>query len=74
VRDFGAKYPKAVKNRLKDRAALLAFYDFPAEPWIPIRTTHPIEATFATLRPRTTRTKNCGSRNTLLGFWCSNWR
>ncbi len=68
VRDFGAKYPKAVEKLLKDRAVLLAFYDFPAEHWIHIRTTNPIESTFATIRHRTTRTKNCVSRNTLLGL------
>jgi transposase-like protein len=68
VRDFGAKYPKAVEILKKDRAALLAFYDFPAEHWIHIRTTNPIESSFATIRHRTTRTKNCVSRNTLLGL------
>jgi transposase-like protein len=68
VRDFGAKYPKAVEKLVKDRAALLAFYDFPAEHWVHIRTTNPIESSFATIRHRTTRTKNCVSRNTLLGL------
>jgi len=68
VRDFGAKYPKAVEILKKDRVVLLAFYDFPAEHWIHIRTTNPIESTFATIRHRTTRTKNCVSRNTLLGL------
>ncbi len=68
VRDFSAKYPKAVAILVKDRAALLTFYDFPAEHWIHIRTTNPIESSFATIRHRTTRTKNCVSRNTLLGL------
>ncbi|TAL09081.1 MAG: IS256 family transposase [Nitrospirae bacterium] len=68
VRDFGAKYPKAVEKLAKDRADLLAFYDFPAEHWPHIRTTNPIESSFATIRHRTTRTKNCVSRNTLLGL------
>jgi putative transposase len=68
VRDFGAKYPKAVDKLIKDRVALLTFYDFPAEHWIHIRTTNPIESSFATIRHRTTRTKNCVSRNTLLGL------
>jgi transposase-like protein len=68
VRDFGAKYPKAVEKLVKDRAALLAFYDFPAEHWPHIRTTNPIESSFATIRHRTTRTKNCVSRNSLLGL------
>lgn len=66
--DFEAKYPKAVVVLEKDRESLLAFYDFPAEHWIHIRTTNPIESTFATIRHRTTRTKNCVSRNTLLGL------
>ncbi len=68
ARDFGAKYPKVVAILDKDRAALLAFYDFPAEHWVHIRTTNPIESSFATIRHRTTRTKNCVSRNTLLGL------
>jgi transposase-like protein len=68
VRDFSAKYPKAVEILKKDRPELLAFYDFPAEHWIHIRTTNPIESSFATIRHRTTRTKNCVSRNTLLGL------
>ena len=66
--DFAAKYPKAAGILEKDRQALLAFYHFPAEHWIHIRTTNPIESTFATIRHRTTRTKNCVSRNTLLGL------
>lgn len=68
VRHFGAKYPKAVACLVKDREVLLTFYDFPAEHWIHIRTTNPIESSFATIRHRTTRTKNCVSRNTLLGL------
>lgn len=66
--DFEAKYPKAVAVLEKDREPLLAFYDFPAEHWLHSRTTNPIESTFATIRHRTTRTKNCVSRNTLLGL------
>lgn len=68
LRDFEVKYPKAVTVLEKDRESLLAFYDFPAEHWIHIRTTNPIESSFATIRHRTTRTKNCVSRNTLLGL------
>jgi transposase-like protein len=68
LRDFEAKYPKAAAVLEKDREPLLAFYDFPAEHWIHIRTTNPIESTFATIRHRTTRTKNCVSRNALLGL------
>jgi len=68
LKTYGAKYPKAVEKLVKDRDALLAFYDFPAEHWIHIRTTNPIESTFATVRHRTTRTKNCVSRSTFLGL------
>jgi transposase-like protein len=59
---YEAKYPKAVECLAKDREVLLAFYDFPAEHWIHLRTTNPIESTFATVRLRTKRTKGCGSR------------
>ena len=68
VRDYGVKYPKATAKLVKDREALLTFYDFPAEHWAHIRTTNPIESTFATIRHRTTRTKGCVSRNTLMGL------
>jgi len=68
VGQYSAKYPKAVEKLVKDRDLLLTFYDFPAEHWAHIRTTNPIESTFATIRHRTTRTKNCVSRNTLLGL------
>lgn len=60
---YGAKYEKAVACLTKDREALLCFYDFPAEHWRHIRTTNPIESTFATVRHRTRQTKNCLSRN-----------
>lgn len=66
VQTYRAKYPKAVECLEKDREALLAFYDFPAEHWVHIRTTNPIESTFATIRHRTNRTKGCVSRNTML--------
>ena len=52
----------------KDRDTLLAFYDYPAEHWVHIRTTHPIESTFATGRLRTKRSRNCGSRDTTLAM------
>ena len=68
VAAYRAKYPKAIECLAKDRASLLAFYDFPAEHWIHIRTTNPIESTFATIRHRTDRTKGCVSRSTLLGL------
>ena len=61
---YGAKYDKAVACLAKDRDVLLAFYDFPAEHWKHIRTTNPIESTFATVRLRTTKTKGCLSRMT----------
>jgi putative transposase len=65
---FGAKYPKAVECLVKDREALLAFYDFPAEHWIHIRTSNPIESTFATIRHRTERTKGCLTRDGMLSM------
>jgi len=66
VRSFEAKYPKAVDCLVKDRDVLLSFYDFPAEHWVHLRTTNPIESTFATVRLRTARTKGCGSRTACL--------
>lgn len=68
VTTFEAKYPKAVECLVKDREALLAFYDFPAEHWIHIRTTNPIESTFATIRHRTDRTKGCLTRDGMLSM------
>ena len=62
ITTFKAKYAKAVECLAKDRDVLLTFYDFPAEHWIHLRTTNPIESTFATVRLRTRRTKGCGSR------------
>ncbi len=59
---FSAKYPKAVDKLVKDRDVLLTFYDFPAAHWIHLRTTNPIESTFATVRARTKVTKGAGSR------------
>jgi len=66
VTTFEAKYPKAAECLAKDRKELLAFYDFPAEHWVHIRTTNPIESTFATVRLRTNKTKGCGSRSACL--------
>ncbi len=66
ISTFQAKYPQAVECLLKDRDVLLTFYDFPAEHWVHLRTTNPIESTFATVRLRTARTKGCGSRATCL--------
>jgi putative transposase len=66
VKTYEAKYPKAVECLVKDRDVLLTFYDFPAEHWIHLRTTNPIESTFATVRLRTKRTKGSGSRTACL--------
>jgi putative transposase len=66
VQTFEAKYPKAAQCLVKDREVLLTFYDFPAEHWIHLRTTNPIESTFATVRLRTVRTKGSGSRTACL--------
>ncbi len=65
---FSPKYPKAMECLAKDKDSLLAFYDYPAENWQHIRTTNPIESVFATVRLRTTKTKNCGSRITTLAM------
>jgi transposase-like protein len=59
---YGAKFPKAVKKITDDQDVLLAFFDYPAERWIHLRTTNPIESTFATVRLRTKVTKGAGSR------------
>ena len=59
---FGAKWPKAVAKIVDDREELLAFFDFPAEHWIHLKTTNPIESTFATVRLRTKVTKGPGSK------------
>jgi transposase-like protein len=63
LKNWEAKYPKATECLVKDRDELLAFYDFPAEHWLHIRTTNPIESTFATVRLRTTKTKGYGTRS-----------
>jgi transposase-like protein len=60
--DYGAKFPKAVAKITDDLDQLLAFYDYPAEHWIHLRTTNPIESTFATVRNRSKITKGPGSR------------
>ena len=62
IATYGVKWPKATACLEKDRAELLAFYDFPAEHWGHLRTSNPIESTFATVRLRTYRTKGPGSR------------
>ena len=65
---YGTRYDKAVECLAKDRDVLLAFYDFPAEHWKHLRTTNPIESTFATVRHRTTRSKGCLSNKTALAM------
>ena len=62
VKTYQAKYPKATECLAKDREVLLAFYDFPAEHWVHIRTTNPIESVFSTVRLRHDKTKGSGSR------------
>ena len=62
VAEYGAKFPKATAKVTDDLEVLLAFYDYPAEHWIHLRTTNPIESTFATVRHRTKVTKGPGSR------------
>ncbi len=66
VESYEAKYPKAAECLTKDRDVLLTFYDFPAEHWIHLRTTNPIESTFATVRLRTTKTRGMLTRDTML--------
>jgi putative transposase len=68
VATYQAKYPKAVECLLKDKEELLAFYDFPAEHWQHLRTSNPIESTFATVRLRTSKTKGAGSRTACLAM------
>ncbi|RLR17693.1 IS256 family transposase, partial [Sodalis-like symbiont of Bactericera trigonica] len=65
---FSVKYPAAMKKLEKDREELLAFDYFPSEHWALIRTTNLIESAFATLRLRSRRAKNCGSRETTLSM------
>lgn len=66
VKTYEAKYPKATECLSKDRDVLLTFYDFPAEQWLHVRTTNPIESTFSTVRLRHRKTKGSGSRKACL--------
>ncbi|MSP81282.1 MAG: IS256 family transposase [Rhodospirillales bacterium] len=68
IEGYAVKYDKAAECLSKDRGALLAFYDFPAEHWKHLRTTNPIESTFATVRHRTIRSKGCLSNRTALAM------
>jgi putative transposase len=65
---YQVKYEKATECLVKDREALLTFYDFPAEHWTHLRTTNPIESTFATVRLRTAKTRGCVSRASILAI------
>src|SRR5690606_2601527 len=65
---YEAKYPKACKCLEKDKDQLFTFYDFPADHWQHIRTTNPIESTFASIRHRSRQTKGCGSRKATLSM------
>ena len=64
----GAKYPKATECLSKNREALLELYDFSAEHWVHLRTTNPIESTFATLRHRSDRAKGCVIRDSMMAL------
>ena len=66
IAEFGSKYPKATECLSKDKKELLAFYDFPAEHWVHIRTTNAIESVFATVRNRTYKAKGAFSATTIL--------
>ena len=68
IKSYALKYEKAADCLQKDRDTLLAFYDFPAEHWKHLRTTNPIESTFATVRHRTVRSKGCLSNATALAM------
>ena len=68
VARYSAKYPKAVTCLTKDHDVLFTFYSFPAEHWRHLRTTNPIEPTFATVRHRTRQTKGCGSRTATMAM------
>jgi putative transposase len=63
VSDYGAKWPKAVAKVTDDQEALLTFFDYPAEHWLHLRTTNPIESTFSPVRARTRVTKGPGSKD-----------
>ena len=68
VDGYEPKYPKAAQCLAKDKDPLLNFYDFPAEHWHHIRTSNPIESTFASVRLRTAKTRGCGSRASILSM------
>jgi len=68
ISTYSAKYPKAMECLEKDKSEMLAFYDFPAAHWQHIRTSNPIESTFATVRLRTAKTRGCVARHTILAM------
>ena len=68
VATYAGKYPKAMECLEKDKEEMLAFYDFPASHWQHIRTSNPIESTFATVRLRTAKTRGCVARHTILSM------
>ena len=68
IKTYEAKYPKATNCLEKDREVLLTFYDFPAEHWKHLRTTNPIESTFATVRLRTAKVRGCFSADTVISM------
>jgi transposase-like protein len=68
IATYQAKYPEATRCLAKDRDVLLTFFDFPPEHWAHIRTTNPIESTFATVRLRTDKTRGCVSKDTILAL------
>jgi putative transposase len=70
VQELEARYPKAVECLVKDQEELLTFFDFPAENWVHLRTTNPIESAFATVKSRTRQTKGAGSRKAGLALAC----
>ena len=71
IATYEAQYPKAAECLAHDREVVWAFDDFPAEHWGHIRTTHPIESTFATVRARTAKPRGCLSRVTMLAMVCT---
>ena len=68
ISTYSGKYPKAMYCLEKDKDEMLAFYDFPAPHWQHIRTSNPIESTFATVRLRTAKTRGCVARHTILSM------
>jgi len=68
AKQYGAKFPKAVAKLVDDGQELLAFYEYPADHWVHLRTTNPIESTFSTVRLRTKVTRGAGSRAAALAM------